>query len=204
MIIHQLHRAGERAAARNRAVMHNGAVVKHKDQQSAELGRAALGELGELGYSANSAPTGSVISLYPATAGDRRTSTSASASTSDRFYGIADPGQLRLSQGIDVEGRQVVSMSGELDIATAQQAYTYISDVIDQGTAPVSVDLGGITFCDASGLGALARAAKHARQSGRQLRLTSARPPLLKIMRITGLDSAFPELRAPVLAHRLT
>jgi anti-sigma B factor antagonist len=195
MIIHQLRRAGERAATRNRAVMHNGAVVKHGDKQSAERGRATLSER-ERGYSANSAPMGSVISLYPPTAGDRH------SRTSDRFQAIADPEQLRLSQGTDVDGRRVVSMSGELDIATAQEAYTYISDVIDQGQAPVSVDLGGITFCDASGLGALARVAKHARQTGRQLKLTSARPPLLKIMRITGLDSAFPELTTPALAHR--
>jgi hypothetical protein len=34
--------------------------------------------------------------------------------------------------------------------------------------------------------------------------LTSARPSLLKIMRITGLDSVFPELHSPTLAHRLS
>ena len=62
------------------------------------------------------------------------------------------------------------------------------------GLAPVSVDLSGLTFCDASGLNVLARIARHARQAGRQLRLTAPRPSLLKIMRITGLDRAFPEL----------
>jgi anti-sigma B factor antagonist len=85
-------------------------------------------------------------------------------------------------------------MTGELDIATAEQAYSYLSEIIDARTAPVTVDLSGLTFCDASGLGALARIARHARQVGRQLALTSARPSLLKIMRITGLDRAFPEL----------
>ncbi len=44
----------------------------------------------------------------------------------------------------------------------------------------------------------LARVANHARRVGRQLRLTSVRPSLLKIMRITGLDGAFPEVRAGV------
>jgi anti-sigma B factor antagonist len=62
------------------------------------------------------------------------------------------------------------------------------------------VDLSGVTFCDASGLGALARLARHARAAGRQLSLTSARPSVLKIMRITGLDRVFPELRPPVHA----
>jgi anti-sigma B factor antagonist len=86
-------------------------------------------------------------------------------------------------------------VTGELDIATAEQAYSYISGVIDGWPTPVSVDLCGVTFCDASGLGVLAKAARHARQAGRQLSLISARPSLLKIMRITGLDRSFPELR---------
>jgi anti-sigma B factor antagonist len=105
-----------------------------------------------------------------------------------------EPLQLELSCQIDGDGNQTVSMTGELDIATAEQAYIYISDVIDAWPTPVSVDLSGLTFCDASGLGVLARIARHARQVGRQLKLTAARPSLLKIMRITGLDRAFPEL----------
>ena len=111
-----------------------------------------------------------------------------------------EPLALGLSSTTDGDGNQIISVTGELDIATADQAYIYISDVIDAwpglSPAPVSVDLSGLTFCDASGLGALARTARHARQAGRQLRLTAARPSLLKIMRITGLDKAYPELAA--------
>jgi anti-sigma B factor antagonist len=114
--------------------------------------------------------------------------------TAERARGSLDPRQLELSCRADENGNQIVSVTGELDIATAQQAYTFISDVIDAWPTPVSVDMSGLTFCDASGLGALARLARHAQQAGRQLRLTAARPSLLKIMRITGLDRAFPEL----------
>ena len=106
------------------------------------------------------------------------------------------PAQLELSCRTDADGYQVVTVTGELDIATAEQAYSYISGVIDGWPTPVSVDVSGVTFCDASGLGVLAKAARHARQAGRQLSLISARPSLLKIMRITGLDRAFPELHA--------
>ena len=112
-----------------------------------------------------------------------------------------EPRQLELSRRADEDGNQIVSVTGELDIATAEQAYVYISDVIDAWPTPVSVDLSGLTFCDASGLGTLARLARHARQAGRQLRLTAARPSLLKIMRITGLDRAFPELVPTVGAY---
>jgi anti-sigma B factor antagonist len=113
----------------------------------------------------------------------------------------ADGTPLGLSRRTGADGDQVVSVTGELDIATADQAYAYISEVIDSGPAAVSVDLSGLTFCDASGLGVLAKIARHARQAGRQLKLTSARPSLLKIMRLTGLDGVFPELRPPVPAY---
>jgi len=115
--------------------------------------------------------------------------------TIERVQGL-DPLQLELSCATDGDGNQIISVTGELDIATAEQAYAYISDVIDAWPTPVSVDLSGLTFCDASGLGALARIARHARQAGRQLKLTAARPSLRKIMRITGLDRAYPELAA--------
>jgi anti-sigma B factor antagonist len=112
-----------------------------------------------------------------------------------------EPAQLELSRRTDSDGQQVVSMAGELDIATAEQAYEYISEVIDDRPEPVSVDLSELTFCDAAGLGTLARLARHARQAGRQFSLSSARPSLLKIMRITGLDRAFPELRPSARAY---
>jgi anti-sigma B factor antagonist len=108
---------------------------------------------------------------------------------------------LELSRRTGPDGGQVVSVAGELDIATAEQAYAYISEVIDSWPTTVSVDLSGLTFCDASGLGVLAKIARHARQAGRQLKLTSARPSLLKIIRLTGLDGVFPELRSPVPAR---
>ena len=126
--------------------------------------------------------------------------------TAERILGLprVEPRQLELSSRTGGDGSQIVAMTGELDIATAEQAYTYLSDVLDAldtAPVPVSVDLSGLTFCDASGLGVLARIARHARQAGRQLTLTAARPSLLKIMRITGLDRSFPELLRPTAAY---
>jgi anti-sigma B factor antagonist len=124
---------------------------------------------------------------------------------SDMAVMTAEPAQhpgltaLGLSVRTDEDGRQVVAMTGELDIATAEQAYAYLSRVIDtadQEPAAVRMDLSGLTFCDASGLSVLARIARRARKTGRQLRLVSARPALMKIIRITGLDRSYPELVA--------
>ena len=76
----------------------------------------------------------------------------------------------------------------------------YLRDVVDSQDGPVTMNLSGLSFCDAAGLGVLARVAGHARRSGRSLKLTAARPSLLRIMAITGMDEAFPEVRNPALA----
>jgi hypothetical protein len=73
--------------------------------------------------------------------------------TAKRAEPAAEPAQLELSCRTGANGYQIVSVAGELDIATAEQAYSYLSEVIDGRTAPVTVDLSGLTFCDASGSG---------------------------------------------------
>ena len=101
------------------------------------------------------------------------------------------------------DGKATVRVRGELDIATADQAYAYLRDVVDSQDGPVTMNLAELTFCDAAGLGVLARVAGHARRSGRSLKLTAARPALLRIMRITGMDEAFPEVRNPDACRHL-
>jgi anti-sigma B factor antagonist len=102
---------------------------------------------------------------------------------------------LGLSHRIYPDGRAVVVIHGELDAATADQAYDYVRQVIDRRARYISLDLAGLSFCDARGLRALVRIAACARAADRELRLVAPRPPLLKIMRITGVDANFPELR---------
>ena len=108
--------------------------------------------------------------------------------------------QLELAYQVAGDGKATVRVTGELDIATADQAYAYLRDVVDSQAGPVTMNLADLTFCDAAGLGVLARVAGYAKRSGRSLKLTAARPSLLRIMRITGMDEAFPEVRTPPLA----
>ena len=113
---------------------------------------------------------------------------------------IAQAQQLELAYQLTADGQAIVRLSGELDIATADEAFAYLRDLVDHQDGPVLMDLAGLTFCDAAGLGVLARAAGYARRAGRSLRLTAARPGLVRIMRITGMDEAFPEVRSPALS----
>jgi anti-anti-sigma factor len=107
--------------------------------------------------------------------------------------------QLELAYYIAADGNATVRARGELDIATADQAYAYLRDVVDGQDGPITVNLAELTFCDAAGLGALARAQGHARRTGRALKLAATKPSLLRIMRITRMDEAFPEVSGPMI-----
>jgi anti-anti-sigma factor len=113
---------------------------------------------------------------------------------------LAQAMQLELAYQVTTDGKATVRVRGELDIATADQAYAYLRDVVDGQDGQVTMNLAELTFCDAAGLGVLARVAGYARRSGRSLKLSAARPSLLRIMHITGMDEAFPEVRNPALA----
>ena len=108
---------------------------------------------------------------------------------------VADLAQLELSVLITPDGQPVVTIAGEIDIATADEAKTFLSDIIDTEPLPTIVDVSGVTFCDAAGLGMFATVAAHGRDLERPVRLMGARPSLVRIMRITGLDAAYPEVR---------
>ena len=109
--------------------------------------------------------------------------------------------QLEFGYQRTADGQAMVNVRGELDIATAEQAHAYLRRVVDgEKKGKITLNLAGLTFCDAAGLGVLAKVASYARRTGRTLRVTAARPSLLRIMRITGMEEAFPEIRTPVLA----
>jgi anti-anti-sigma factor len=102
---------------------------------------------------------------------------------------------LGLTHRIYPDGHAVAVIRGELDAATAEAAQQYVRQVIERSGGPVSLDLAGVSFCDARGLRALVGMANCARTAGRRLKLTGTRPGIIKIMRITGVDANFPELR---------
>jgi anti-sigma B factor antagonist len=95
---------------------------------------------------------------------------------------------LELSHRILPTGEAVAVIGGELDIATADAAVRYVTQVIDPHHGPVIVDLTGLRFCDAGGLSALLQIALHAEQGDHKFTLASPSPWLVKLLRITALD----------------
>jgi anti-sigma B factor antagonist len=115
-------------------------------------------------------------------------------------YDSTRDNQLQLLYQPTADGQALVNVQGELDIATAGRAHAYLRAMLDtHKKGDLILNLADLTFCDAAGLGVLARLAGHARQTGRSVRLMAPRPALIRIMRITGMDAVFPEIREPVL-----
>ena len=101
-------------------------------------------------------------------------------------------GMLTLSCRINPAGQTTVTFAGELDAAAADQASGYVRDAVDARGGQVLLNMAGLSFCDARGLGALARMSRHAGQAGSSLHLVGAPPRLMKIIRITGLEDTLP------------
>lgn len=89
------------------------------------------------------------------------------------------------------DGWQIVSVSGEVDIATAPELRERLHALLGQGSTQLIVDLSGVGFLDSTGLGVLVGALKRVRTQGGDLRLVSTEPRITKIFEITRLDSAF-------------
>jgi anti-anti-sigma factor len=104
---------------------------------------------------------------------------------------------IRLSCQVCPDGLAVVTIAGDLDLATVDRTVRYVSDVIDRHDGPISADLSGLAFCDACGLGALIRIATRAEQAGRPIEFAKPSRAVARIMRITGADE---RLLAPALA----
>jgi anti-anti-sigma factor len=108
---------------------------------------------------------------------------------------------LKLSRHTGIGGRTVVSLRGELDIATADEAYTFLHDTIRQPGTTIAIDATGLRFCGAAGLRVFERVAAYARLEGRPFSVTAMRPSLLRMIQITGLSRSYPEL-VPVRTER--
>jgi anti-sigma B factor antagonist len=96
-------------------------------------------------------------------------------------------------------GTPVVSVAGELDLATAPAFERTLLDVTESGMGEVIVDLTACSFLDSTGLRALIGGRERLERSDRSLALVLSSPIVMRIFRITGFDEWFevrPSLRA--------
>jgi anti-sigma B factor antagonist len=89
-------------------------------------------------------------------------------------------------------GAAVVSVVGEVDLATAPELRTVLDKVLDGGASTLVVDLSASTFIDSTALGVLIGAWKRSQNEGRAMSVVAADPRILRVFEITGLTDLFP------------
>ena len=85
-----------------------------------------------------------------------------------------------------------VVLDGEIDIATAPAIRRFLMAAISGGDVHLTVDMSGVTFLGAAGIGVLVAAANQARQGGGSLSLLAPSPQVRLLLDVFHLDAVLP------------
>jgi anti-sigma B factor antagonist len=99
----------------------------------------------------------------------------------------------QLTLAVHPNGQGVIlSVGGEVDLATAPQLHAKLADLVEVGEAgSVVVDLTPVGFMDSTGLTALLTAHRRARARGHTIRLVCPAGPVLRVLRLVGMEKVF-------------
>lgn len=90
------------------------------------------------------------------------------------------------------EGEWIVTVEGEIDVATSPRLRTELASVIERGAQTIVLDLRAVSFIDSSGLGVLVGALKRLReQRGDAIVIRGLQESVRRVFEITGLTELF-------------
>lgn len=92
---------------------------------------------------------------------------------------------------VDRDGTATLVITGEVDLACADELREQLQAMAATGSAIGVVDLSGVTFLDSSGLGVLIAAKKHAVSADTDLALADPSPACRTVLSISGADQFF-------------
>ena len=93
---------------------------------------------------------------------------------------------------VSVEQRGTVALvriSGSVDGLTAEGLLASLAAQLDGGTVHLVGDLSGVEYTSSAGLRALLATLRNARQRGGDFRLAAVRPPVLRVLELSGFTS---------------
>lgn len=96
------------------------------------------------------------------------------------------------SVGVRVHKRAaVVTVTGELDLASSQVFEEAMAEALGAGTELVVIELGDLEFIDMSGLRVMLDAHDRIERDGKRLMLVNVGQAMMRLLRITGLTHLF-------------
>jgi anti-sigma B factor antagonist len=92
----------------------------------------------------------------------------------------------------EVKGWTVVTVHGEIDVATSPTLRERLIDLVNGGATRLVLDLEAVDFLDSTGLGTIVSLLKRVRTHGGDLRLVCTEARIRRLFEITGLEKAVP------------
>jgi anti-anti-sigma factor len=104
------------------------------------------------------------------------------------------PNGALLNLKVEADGDSVViRLFGELDISTAPTLKAKLQKALDGEASEVTLDLGGLSFLDSTGLRLLALASAHSKATAKSFRILRGKSqPVIRTLEVTGLDHSLP------------
>ncbi|MGH3329122.1 MAG: STAS domain-containing protein [Streptomycetales bacterium] len=89
-------------------------------------------------------------------------------------------------------GHQVVTLAGEVDIATSPRLRQRLDRLGDAGHHHLVLDFSEVTLCDSTGLGVVVTTLKRVIGEGGSLKLAGLRPNVAKVFDVAGMTDMIP------------
>jgi anti-sigma B factor antagonist len=106
----------------------------------------------------------------------------------------------------DFDGYAVVALCGELDLLDTSDVASHLIAAVAEHGPSIIVDLGGLKFIDACGVGVLVRVLRRSWESGGDLSLAAPQQQVRRVLEITGLIdvfSVYPSVKRAVSGTRM-
>lgn len=104
-----------------------------------------------------------------------------------------EPQRTGLTIEVEAEGKgHVLALAGDIDASSVGALLGCSDDLAAMGHVDQVLDLGGVTFLDSSGLGALVSLRRQLESAGGSLGLACDNEIVLRLLRLTSLDTVLP------------
>jgi anti-sigma B factor antagonist len=103
---------------------------------------------------------------------------------------FAAPGGLKIQRVTDDQGT-VLELAGELDLESTPELDRQLRELDGTNLGRLLIDLSGLEFMDSTGLAAMVRAQRSARENGHRLALRPGPSQVQRLFELTGLLHRF-------------